>query len=123
MQLYELVEELIKVFELFNQATEVFSDEKYSMLSIVYPIIEVLKFDFAIDPSLPFAKDDNFIEEYVFIQTYCSPDITSTNHYFASIFDNNDNDENDRPLGNELDKYLNTNKVPIVSQTTQSLSW
>ncbi|CAG8738585.1 22861_t:CDS:2, partial [Dentiscutata erythropus] len=113
------VEELIKVFEPFDQATEIFSGEKYPTLSVVYPIIKVLKFEFAVDPSLPLAEDDDTIEEYelniiiseVSTQTSCSSDITSsTNRYFASIFDDNDNNDNDRPLDDKLDIYLDINK-------------
>ncbi|CAG8827681.1 16399_t:CDS:1, partial [Dentiscutata erythropus] len=48
---------LIKIFEPFDHATEEFSAENYPTLSVVYPIIEVLKFKFAIDPNLPLIED------------------------------------------------------------------
>ncbi|RIB06288.1 hypothetical protein C2G38_2217488 [Gigaspora rosea] len=60
----KLVEELIKVFEPFDQATEVFSSNKYPTLLVVYPIIEVLKFEFAVDLSLFLAKNVDPIEKY-----------------------------------------------------------
>ncbi|RIB08064.1 hypothetical protein C2G38_376823, partial [Gigaspora rosea] len=44
--------------EQFDHATEAFSAEKYPTLSIIYPIIELLKFEFAVDPNLPLVDDD-----------------------------------------------------------------
>ncbi|CAG8791356.1 27549_t:CDS:2, partial [Dentiscutata erythropus] len=44
---WKLIRELIKIFELFDQATEAFSAEKFPTLSIVYPTIEVLKLEFS----------------------------------------------------------------------------
>ncbi|CAG8697781.1 2688_t:CDS:2, partial [Racocetra fulgida] len=55
---WKLIEELVKTFEKFDYATEAFSAEKYSTLSVVYPIIELLKFEFAVDPNLPLVDDD-----------------------------------------------------------------
>ncbi|CAG8568667.1 13190_t:CDS:2, partial [Cetraspora pellucida] len=73
---WRLIEELVKVFKPFDQATEAFSAEKYPTLS------------------------DDFNEEYELdnitdatpIQSISSTSTTSTNRYFASIFDNNDDD-------------------------------
>ncbi|CAG8629776.1 15036_t:CDS:2 [Dentiscutata erythropus] len=44
---WKLIGELIKIFEPFDQATEVFSTKKFPILSIVYPTIEVLKLEFS----------------------------------------------------------------------------
>ncbi|CAG8609912.1 14262_t:CDS:2, partial [Cetraspora pellucida] len=44
------------------------------------------------------------------IASSTSSSITSTNHYFASIFDDNDNVDNLLDNNNELDKYLDVNK-------------
>ncbi|CAG8618553.1 3281_t:CDS:2 [Cetraspora pellucida] len=55
---WKLIEELIKTFEQFDKATETFSAEKYPILSIVYPIIELLKFNFSVDPNLLLIDDD-----------------------------------------------------------------
>ncbi|CAG8803475.1 15758_t:CDS:2, partial [Dentiscutata erythropus] len=38
---------------------QAFSAEKHPTLSIIYPIIELLKFKFAVDPNLPLV-DDNY---------------------------------------------------------------
>ncbi|CAG8759082.1 10968_t:CDS:2, partial [Cetraspora pellucida] len=59
----KLVEELVKIFELFEIATEVFSAEKYPMLLVVYSIIEVLKSEFEKDPNSTLNKN-NFDKEY-----------------------------------------------------------
>ncbi|CAG8834023.1 14326_t:CDS:2, partial [Cetraspora pellucida] len=56
-------DELVKIFEPFDQATEAFSAEKYPTLSVVYPIIEVLKSEFAADPNLTLIEED-LNEEY-----------------------------------------------------------
>ncbi|CAG8628245.1 23955_t:CDS:2 [Cetraspora pellucida] len=56
------VKELIKIFEPFNYTTEEFSAKNYLILSVVYPIIEVLKFKFAIDPNLPLIEDKSDID-------------------------------------------------------------
>ncbi|CAG8780675.1 7218_t:CDS:2 [Dentiscutata erythropus] len=50
-----------------------FSAENYSTLSVVYPIIEVLKFKFAIDPNLPLIEDS--------IDKKNESDIDSDNEY------------------------------------------
>ncbi|CAG8518948.1 2387_t:CDS:2 [Racocetra fulgida] len=42
-----------------------------------------------------------------------------TNRYFASIFD--DKDDDNLLNNNELDKYLNTDKVPIAPPGAQPL--
>ncbi|CAG8745671.1 16247_t:CDS:2, partial [Racocetra persica] len=58
-----LVEELTKIFELFDQATEVFSGKKYPTLSVIYLVIKVLKSEFNLDL---FIEPD--IDEYDIIQ-------------------------------------------------------
>ncbi|CAG8697499.1 12650_t:CDS:2, partial [Cetraspora pellucida] len=54
----KLIEELVKTFEHFDQATETFSADRYPTLSVVYPIIELLKSKFVADPNLPLTDDD-----------------------------------------------------------------
>jgi len=62
---WKLIEELIKIFEPFDQATEAFCAEKYPTLSVVYPIIEVLKSEFAADPNLTLVEEEeDSNEEY-----------------------------------------------------------
>ncbi|CAG8670792.1 4717_t:CDS:2, partial [Racocetra fulgida] len=64
-------------------------------------------------------KLDNIIIDVTPIQSTASSGITSANRYFASIFDDKDDDNllND----NELDKYLDTDKVPIAPPGAQPL--
>ncbi|CAG8614683.1 17052_t:CDS:2, partial [Cetraspora pellucida] len=54
---WKLIEELVKTFEQFDHAMETFSAEKYPTLSVVYLIIELLKFQFVVDPNLPLVND------------------------------------------------------------------
>ncbi|CAG8655157.1 15635_t:CDS:2, partial [Cetraspora pellucida] len=64
-QLNKLIEKLVKTFEKFDHTTESFSAEKYPTISIIYSIIELLKFKFAVDPNLLLVDDDyNLNNEY-----------------------------------------------------------
>ncbi|CAG8568002.1 3874_t:CDS:2, partial [Cetraspora pellucida] len=144
-------EELVKIFEPFEIATEAFSAEKYPMLLVVYLIIKVLKSEFGKDLNLTLNEDDfdeeycsnssnskskevqkkywdepkyatirvcykeldNIIIDVLSVQSTASSGITSANHYFASIFD----DKDDNLLNdNELDKYLDTDNVLLGTQ-------
>ncbi|CAG8740368.1 15474_t:CDS:2 [Cetraspora pellucida] len=60
-QLNKLIEELVKTFKKFDHATEAFSAKKYSTILIIYPIIKLLKFEFAINlnPPLLLSSESN----------------------------------------------------------------
>ncbi|CAG8731125.1 25023_t:CDS:2 [Cetraspora pellucida] len=187
LKLKKLVEELIKIFEPFNHATEKFSAKNYSTLSVVYPIIEVLKFKFAIDLNLLLIEDSidkenksdidsdneyenvtdlqeklnihsvvaqvnqsliatlldprlkkmhpwsnyicketirtcheelNTIAGEILVQAIASPNMTLANQYFASIYDDDNEDNNSNLSTNELNKYLDINRVSIASKQT-----
>ena len=51
------------------------------------------------------------------------PSLHSTKFFEGGIYDDEDNDNSNDLSTNELDKYLDVNKVPIASKQTQPLIW
>ena len=54
---WDLLKQIVDLLEPFNDATTYFSGTSYATLSIIYPLIQVLKFKYAYEPSEE--NDDN----------------------------------------------------------------
>jgi hypothetical protein len=56
---WDLLKQIVDLLEPFNDATTYFSGTSYATLSIIYPLIQVLKFKYAYEPS---KEDDDNLE-------------------------------------------------------------